>query len=94
MSTDSIPIVVDDNYAALKAPEVGAAVSADLSAFSLFKLGAPEGLGCVLGRTSLVERIRPFVNSGGSVVQGPEATGALKALARGARHGQAERRVA
>jgi hypothetical protein len=77
-------VVVDDNYAPLKAKRLGAELGAGLSAFSLFKMGAPEGLGCVLGRRDLVERIRPYMNSGGSVVQGPESIEAIESLARSA----------
>jgi hypothetical protein len=83
-SGSPLPIVVDDNYAPLKAKRLGADLGAELSAFSLFKLGAPEGLGCVLGTAGRVERIRPFMNSGGSIVQGPEAIAALEALGRAA----------
>jgi hypothetical protein len=79
-----IPILIDDNYAPLKARDLGVSLGADLSAFSLFKLGAPEGLGCVLGKQELIERIRAFMNSGGSMVQGTEAIAALEALARAA----------
>lgn len=77
-------VLVDDNYAPLKAKRLGAELGAGLSAFSLFKLGAPEGLGCVTGRRELVERIRPYMNSGGSVVQGTESIEAIESLARSA----------
>lgn len=77
-------VVVDDNYAPLKAKQLGGELGAGLSAFSLFKLGAPEGLGCVLGRRDLVERIRPYMNSGGSVVQGTESIEAIESLSRSA----------
>jgi Aminotransferase class-V len=80
----SIPIIVDDNYAPLKAPRLGAALGADLSAFSLFKHGGPEGIGCVLGRAALCDRVLPFMNSGGSIVQGPEAIAVVEALGRAA----------
>lgn len=75
-------IVVDDNYAPLKALKLGAAVGADLSAFSLFKHGGPEGIGCLLGGPGLGERVLPFMTSGGSIVQGPEAIGVVEALGR------------
>jgi hypothetical protein len=80
----SLPIVVDDNYAPLKAPRLGAALGADVSAFSLFKHGGPEGIGCILARAGLGERILPFMNSGGSIVQGPEAIAVVEALGRAA----------
>jgi Cys/Met metabolism PLP-dependent enzyme len=83
-AASSVPIVVDDNYAPLKAKQLGISLGADLSAFSLFKLGAPEGIGCVLGAEERVERIRPYMNSGGSMVQGTEAIASLEALARAA----------
>jgi hypothetical protein len=83
-ASPSVPIVVDDNYAPLKAPRLGVAVGADISAFSLFKHGGPEGIGCVLGRTGTAARILPFMNSGGSIVQGPEAIAVVEALGRAA----------
>jgi hypothetical protein len=60
------------------------ALGADLSAFSLFKLGGPEGLGCVLGGQERLACLRRFMASGGSVVQGDSAIEALGALARAA----------
>jgi hypothetical protein len=83
-ASPSIPIVVDDNYAPLKAPRLGVASGADISGFSLFKHGGPEGIGCVLGRAGTYERILPFMNSGGSIVQGPEAIAVVEALGRAA----------
>jgi Aminotransferase class-V len=80
----SAPIIVDDNYAPLKAPKLGTAVGADVSAFSLFKHGGPEGIGCLLGGDGLAERLLPFMNSGGSIVQGPEAIAVVEALGRAA----------
>lgn len=74
------PIVVDDNYAVMKAPRIGVQMGSDLSAFSLFKILGPEGIGCVLGRADLIARIREFNYSGGSQVQGPEAMDALRSL--------------
>jgi hypothetical protein len=83
-ASTSTPIVVDDNYAPLKAPRLGAALGADVGAFSLFKHGGPEGIGCILGQAGLSERILPFMNSGGSIVQGPEAIAVVEALGRAA----------
>jgi hypothetical protein len=77
-----VAIVVDDNYAPLKLPRLGAELGADLSAFSCFKLGGPEGVGCVLGQGAHIERVRRFMLSGGSMVQGPEAIAVIHALAR------------
>lgn len=73
-------LVVDDNYAALRAPAVGVQLGADCSTFSLFKLLGPEGIGLALGSQELAGRIRKLNYSGGSQVQGPEAMQALRAL--------------
>ncbi len=76
----SLDIIVDDNYAAMRAPKIGVQLGADVSTFSLFKLLGPEGLGCVLARHNLVKKIRKDNYSGGSQVQGVEALEALRAL--------------
>jgi hypothetical protein len=73
-------LVVDDNYAALRAPKVGVQLGAQVSSFSLFKLLGPEGIGLVLGDRTLVERIHGLSYSGGTQVQGTEAMEALRAL--------------
>jgi hypothetical protein len=78
----SPPVVVDDNYAPLKLPRIGVELGADLSAFSCFKLGGPEGVGCVLGGARYVHAARRFMLSGGSMVQGTEAVAVVQALAR------------
>jgi selenocysteine lyase/cysteine desulfurase len=78
------PVLVDDNYAPLKALRLGCALGADVSAFSLFKHGGPEGVGCILGKVGLSEAVTPFMNSGGSIVQGPEAIEVVEALGRAA----------
>jgi hypothetical protein len=75
-----IPIVVDDNYVVMKAPKIGVQLGADISAFSMFKLLGPEGIGCVVGRKSFIDKIRKANYSGGSQVQGPEAMDALRSL--------------
>jgi selenocysteine lyase/cysteine desulfurase len=75
-----LKIVVDDNYAAMRVPEIGIQLGADISTFSLFKLLGPEGLGCVLAGYDLVEKIRSHNYSGGTQVQGAEALEALRAL--------------
>jgi hypothetical protein len=74
------PILVDDNYATLKVARVGCQLGADLSAFSLFKLLGPEGIGCLVGRSDLVEATRRRNPSGGNVVQGPTARAVLEGL--------------
>jgi hypothetical protein len=76
----SLTIIADDNYAAMRVPEIGIQLGADVSTFSLFKLLGPEGLGIVLASHDLVGRIRKQNYSGGTQVQGPEALEALRAL--------------
>jgi selenocysteine lyase/cysteine desulfurase len=83
-STADVPVIVDDNYAPLKAARLGTELGADLSAFSAFKVGGPTGVGVVVGRRTLVDRIRPYMNSGGSIVQGPESLELISALAHAA----------
>jgi hypothetical protein len=73
-------VVVDDNYAAMRVARIGIQLGADVSAFSLFKLHGPEGVGCVVGREGLLDRIRKQNCSGGTQVQGVEAMEALRAL--------------
>ncbi|MCL4395821.1 MAG: aminotransferase class V-fold PLP-dependent enzyme, partial [Chloroflexi bacterium] len=75
-----LTVLVDDNYAALRVPRIGIQLGADISAFSLFKLLGPEGVGCALASRSLVEAIRRQHYSGGTQVQGVEALDALRAL--------------
>lgn len=76
----AIEILVDDNYTAMKAPKIGAQWGADASAFSLFKLLGPEGVGCIVGIASIIEKVRKINYSGGSQVQGYEAMEALRAM--------------
>lgn len=73
-------ILTDENYAVMKVHKLGAAMGASASAFSMFKLLGPEGIGCVVGESRIVKRIREFNYSGGSQVQGPEAMEALRSL--------------
>lgn len=75
-----VPIVTDDNYAALKVKAIGCELGADLSTFSCFKTLGPEGVGVVIGRKELVSKIRDLQYSGGSQVQGHEAMQALRGL--------------
>ncbi|NPV71053.1 MAG: aminotransferase [Firmicutes bacterium] len=73
-------ILSDDNYAVMRVPKIGFESGATASAFSLFKLLGPEGIGCVVGKSELIRRIREQTYSGGSQVQGPEAMDALRSL--------------
>lgn len=73
-------IIVDDNYAVFRLPHIGTEIGADVSAFSLFKLHGPEGVGLVLGAGDIVERVRQANYSGGGQVQGHQALAALQAL--------------
>jgi cystathionine beta-lyase family protein involved in aluminum resistance len=77
----AMPVLVDDNYAVMKAPAIGVECNADLSAFSLFKLLGPEGVGCVVGCATMIDSIRKKNYSGGGQVQGHEALAALRGLA-------------
>ncbi|MEA2230018.1 MAG: hypothetical protein QOF04_3648 [Solirubrobacteraceae bacterium] len=73
-------ILVDDCYAALRAPRIGAQYGADASAFSLFKLLARANVGCVTGRAPVIDRLRARLSSAGCQVQGPDAMDALRSL--------------
>jgi hypothetical protein len=64
----------------LKTRQNGASVGAALSAFSLFKLLGPEGIGCLLGSKELIEKVRARNVSGGSQVQSHEAMAVLRAI--------------
>jgi hypothetical protein len=76
----TLPIISDDNYAAFKVARIGAQQGADVSAFSLFKLMGPEGVGLVVGRRDTIDSIHAMNYSGGSQVQGPEAMESLQSL--------------
>ena len=75
-----IKIIVDDNYAAMKAPKIGCQCGADLSTFSCFKLLGPEGLGVVVGSGECIKKIAALQYSGGSKVQGHEAMAVLRGM--------------
>ena len=75
------PIITDDNYAALKVPKIGCQAGADLATFSCFKTLGPEGIGVVLGKRALIEKIHQYQYSGGSQVQGHEAMAVLRGMA-------------
>lgn len=77
---ECIPIITDDNYAVMKVRKIGVQCGADLSAFSLFKLLGPEGIGCLMGKSSYVDNAIRLNYSGGSQVQGHEAMEALRGL--------------
>lgn len=77
---EGIPVVTDDNYAALKVDAIGCQAGADLSTFSCFKILGPEGVGAVIGSKELIDRIYKMQYSGGSQVQGHEAMEALRGL--------------
>lgn len=75
-----IEILVDDNYVVMKADKIGVELGADASAFSLFKLLGPEGVGCIVGTKRIIDLVRKINYSGGSQVQGFEAMDALRSL--------------
>ena len=80
VSGQKIPIITDDNYVVMKTEKIGVQLGADLSAFSLFKLLGPEGIGCIVGKRNLIEKITAANYSGGGQVQGHEAMDALRSL--------------
>ncbi|MDQ1627182.1 MAG: hypothetical protein QOI54_926 [Actinomycetota bacterium] len=73
-------VLTDENYTVFKVYKIGAELGADGSAFSLFKMLGPEGLGCVVGSADLVNRIHADNYSGGGQVQGPQAMDGLRSL--------------
>ena len=76
----SVPIVTDDNYAVMKVHKIGVELGASLSCFSTFKLLGPEGIGCIVGDKSAIQKLRSENYSGGSQVQGHEAIDVLRGL--------------
>lgn len=52
-----VPVVTDDNYAALKVKKIGCQAGADLASFSCFKTLGPEGVGVVIGKKKYVDRV-------------------------------------
>ena len=76
----TVRIVVDDNYAGMRAARIGVQLGADASALSLFKLLAPDPIGVVLAGADTVAQIRRDQSSAGCQVQGPQAMAALRAL--------------
>lgn len=73
-------VIVDENYAAVRTPAIGTEHGASASAFSLFKLHGPEGVGVVLGDRDLIETAHRANYSGGGQVQGHQGLHALQAL--------------
>lgn len=68
-----LPIVVDDNYCALKTYGIGVEYGADYSTFSGFKVLGPEGIGVIAGKSEALDSIHERNYSGGGQVQGYEA---------------------
>ena len=75
-----IPVLVDDNYAALKTPRIGSQCGADLSCFSSFKLLGPEGIGIIVGKKKYLDLLKKEHYSGGMQTQGHEAMDVLHGL--------------
>lgn len=75
-----LPVITDDNYSVMKTEKCGVELGADLSAFSLFKLLGPEGVGCVIGKSAYIDAIRKKHYSGGSQIQGHTALNALRMM--------------
>jgi hypothetical protein len=73
-------VMVDDNYTVMTVPKTGVELGADLSAFSLFKLLGEPGVGCVMGRRDLIDKVRDDAYSGGSKIQGPPAVASLRQM--------------
>ncbi|MCI6690984.1 MULTISPECIES: aminotransferase class V-fold PLP-dependent enzyme [unclassified Clostridium] len=76
----NIRIITDDNYAALKVKKIGNQCGADLGSFSCFKILGPEGVGVLIGKKDLIDKVYSLNYSGGSQVQGHEAMEALRGL--------------
>ena len=75
-----LPVVTDDNYAALKTGAVGCQLGADIATFSCFKVLGPEGVGVMIGRAEYIDRVAKMQYSGGSQIQGHEAMAAVRGL--------------
>lgn len=76
----TIPVISDDNYAVMKVANIGSQSGADLSCFSTFKLLGPEGIGCIVGKKTYIDRLAHHRYSGGSQTQGHEALEVLRGL--------------
>lgn len=75
-----LPIVVDDNYCAMKMKGIGVELGADYSTFSGFKLLGPEGIAVIAGSKEGIERVHQYNYSGGGQVQGYEAMEMLRMM--------------
>lgn len=76
-----LPVVVDDNYCAMKTYGIGVEYGADYSTFSGFKLLGPEGIGVIVGKEAGIKRLQERNYSGGGQVQGFEAMELLRMMA-------------
>lgn len=79
-SRPDLPIVVDDNYTALKLRKIGVELGASFSCFSGFKLLGPPGIGIVVGEKKPIDILKKRNYSGGGQVQGFEAMELLRSL--------------
>lgn len=79
-SCREIPVITDDNYAVMKVEKIGSQCGADVSCFSAFKLLGPEGIGCVIGKRAVIDKIVKMHYSGGSQTQGHEALDVLRGM--------------
>ena len=79
-SCREIPVITDDNYAVMKVEKMGSQCGADVSCFSAFKLLGPEGIGCVVGKRAVIDKIVKMHYSGGSQTQGHEALDVLRGM--------------
>ncbi|MEC5425214.1 aminotransferase class V-fold PLP-dependent enzyme [Virgibacillus sp. C22-A2] len=75
-----LPIVVDDNYCAMKAYGIGVEYGADYSTFSGFKILGPEGIGVIIGKEKHINLLQERNYSGGGQVQGYEAMELLRMM--------------
>lgn len=73
-------VIVDDNYAVYRTRLMGTQLGAAASAFSLFKLHGPMGVGVVVGDRDIVEAAHAANYSGGGQVQGIQALEVLQQL--------------
>ncbi|WP_174614739.1 aminotransferase class V-fold PLP-dependent enzyme [Virgibacillus ihumii] len=75
-----LPVIVDDNYCALKTPGIGVEYGADYSTFSGFKVLGPEGIGVIAGKEDGIKSLQSRNYSGGGQVQGYEAMELLRMM--------------
>ena len=79
-SIKDIPIITDDNYAVMKVDKIGVELGADVSGFSGFKLLGPEGVGVLVGKADIIDKVDKMNYSGGSKVQGHQAMELLRGM--------------